>query len=1821
MATDPELRGEIAAGEPREDLAARAAWGGAPELFAEVEPAVRFTAGVSGPGLAARNAGNDRAPRPAAASAWAPADDRGNWTLTGPRNIGGRISALAVARSDPQRWYAGSASGGPYRSNDGGQTWFPLWHDETSLAVGAIAVSPQDPDKVYVATGENDPAGLAIRGHGIFVSTNGGEDWLAQAPGAAPHPPHHQGFDAIAVDPTNADHCLAVGKDGIFHTRNGGGDWNHVQNGTYFSDVAFLDGRVYLVRGTSTAGEGAIFRIDNPLSLTTVAAFEAELANPANQKVVAGPLAAHEAWPGRGKIAVFSGPPGRIYARFVDTQGRHIGVWRCTNPRAGNAAATTWRRQEEHPDWVEEDQGAYNLAIAVNPDDRRQVATGMVLIHASNDGGVGWSRAMYWGLHDDGLRSHHADQHQFTVSPDGHLWVGNDGGIFESENWADGGSVFYSRPVPPGAVRWRRRDLGITASQMYDLNQSSLLPGLQAMGMQDNASHMTTGGATWRQVGGGDGSFILFDSDDPYRYLVTTQNDIGAAQFPGYRDRHFPEEQPPGAPVTDRSVEQGFRPEDGPAFVADSDRHPTDPGRVLLAREGRLYGGRAETGENWRVEPVGSALDLVYEPGSLDRAEVRVAATLGAVRLGFVPGLISRRGRHEPLTDPAPWPAVVRLQGRLPGPFQLVDGDQLVVELDGVEHRATFSAAAVGDIGAVTVAEAVRVLTAAFPDTVTVLPAFRDMAAAVELTTRGLGAGQTITLSGPAVAPLPVDGLSPLGVNAGTYRGTDGLPASVTVGSSGFDHASSRVGRDLSGADRLDVSINGGPVRSVDLTGLPDRGNVSPGELAALLRAALAGDDVDVVAGTVTKWIRLTAHDGSSVLAAGSAAARLGLDSIEQESLALFGWSNAEVNGKHHVRNRNSFNLEPPGPAPLELSLSDGSSTAGPIQITAGSVGNLRSVTVEELYRIVVGLLDGSGVNVDVQLEMRVRGAPPSEVVLSDARPGEAWVGSEDGRVFRSEDGVAWTEVGSAEFRLGSSPIEAIALHPTDAATAFVGILSAGSTGHLPTLFKTTTGGNTWDRIDGVKVDGKFVGVHAIEIDPKAPDEVFVATSGGVFRSSDGGTTWRRFNEGLPNVPITDLAFEPMTGRLRAGAWGRGSFVRTVRAVTPNDVQLFLRASESDDGSGRPAPALPSLFAADPAPARPSSPDVKFVHALSAELAARRVDGVEFDLDLVNDPVVPGGAGVLLVQVHNAAALPASTVRIVVLHAPVDVGPPHLPSDFWTTFRAGGLAGQVGSWTVLADHTVPAPMPAGAPLVESLPAAWPADLGGPALGLLVLVEATGDLIEDGALTVEGLLTTERRAAYRQFPVVAADAARTLLMRASAGRTFEVAAPASAVGADASAAVDIAGGMVSGTTGLVEVVAAAGPAGATIALPATAALAVFEAPMDVTIDFDDTDGDFANIHQATPFEIARFVEARLLADGAQASIYPYPVGIRLRGLGGATISPTGGRARAALGWTAGHVAVLEATAADGFNFAGSGNPRLRLRIRGQRTHNIDIELDRHHFRDLRSVGGRRLAILVNRALAREQLPRLVRAEVIYGLAIYAEFDGTVTAAGTGATELGLPTDPFGWMVVAPGLVDLDGKSMTLTVRNGVNVRFDRYPHLLPDPAAATPAQVRRVINEHLAVANMPVRAVVGRSDLVAGALATSRQVPAVPPDAIFEYHGGYLAARLDGGEENHLYLRVANRGNLAAVDAVAKLHLLDMGATPIGRREVDDETVTVPAQGAEFVHFRFAAPDDTAGVWLLATAGLELPAAAWNSPREVLAWAAANRGAVLERFGI
>src|SRR5206468_9545966 len=105
------------------------------------------------------------------------AEQTGSGTGVGAPYSAGRVAALAVDPRDPKVVYMGAAGGGVWKTTDGGQHWTPLTDDQPSLATGAIALAPSNPDIVYVGTGEQNNSGDSYYGAGVLKSTDGGATW------------------------------------------------------------------------------------------------------------------------------------------------------------------------------------------------------------------------------------------------------------------------------------------------------------------------------------------------------------------------------------------------------------------------------------------------------------------------------------------------------------------------------------------------------------------------------------------------------------------------------------------------------------------------------------------------------------------------------------------------------------------------------------------------------------------------------------------------------------------------------------------------------------------------------------------------------------------------------------------------------------------------------------------------------------------------------------------------------------------------------------------------------------------------------------------------------------------------------------------------------------------------------------------------------------------------------------------------------------------------------------------------------------------------------------------------------------------------------------------------------------------------------------------------------------------------------------------------------------------------------------------------------------------------------------------------------------
>lgn len=150
------------------------------------------------------------------------------WTERGPGNVGGRTRGLIVDPDDASRntWFAGSVSGGIWKTTDAGITWVNKTPNLPNLATVTLAMAPSSHNVIYAGTGEGFSNTDAVRGDGVWKSTDRGETWTQIASTASN--PDFSYVNRVVVDPANANTVLAATNTGIFRSVDGGSSWTKV---------------------------------------------------------------------------------------------------------------------------------------------------------------------------------------------------------------------------------------------------------------------------------------------------------------------------------------------------------------------------------------------------------------------------------------------------------------------------------------------------------------------------------------------------------------------------------------------------------------------------------------------------------------------------------------------------------------------------------------------------------------------------------------------------------------------------------------------------------------------------------------------------------------------------------------------------------------------------------------------------------------------------------------------------------------------------------------------------------------------------------------------------------------------------------------------------------------------------------------------------------------------------------------------------------------------------------------------------------------------------------------------------------------------------------------------------------------------------------------------------------------------------------------------------------------------------------------------------------------------------------------------------------
>jgi hypothetical protein len=433
----------------------------------------------------------------------------------GDEPVGGRTVGIAVAKGG-RRVYAATACGGVFRSDDGGTSWASMMEGfdldpanfaSASLACGAIAIDPMDPDRVYVGTGEGETYAIfsarivsalpAYRGVGPIRSDDGGATWVAEPTAAGAPALAGEAFFALAVDPGNREHVIGATSSGLFRrvAQGAGFEWARVRPGVH-SSVAAAGAGASTTFFAAEWGKGVVKSPDG------VAWTTAGSGLPSNDV-------------GRISLGVQPGSAAVVYALIArDSNGTLHGVYRL------DVTTGKWQAVAGPPDVLPApdggSQGSYDLAIAVDPADVRRIYLGGSYADVQPFPGSVWRadiRASGSGWKCTNTRSigthAHADVHVLTHTPGepNELWCGCDGGLFLNRD-------------PGGTGEFAGLNTGLSCLCSNFIAQHPTDPNIIFTGLQDNGTARTPGGPMWTHVNSGDGGYCLIDWADPARVLT-----------------------------------------------------------------------------------------------------------------------------------------------------------------------------------------------------------------------------------------------------------------------------------------------------------------------------------------------------------------------------------------------------------------------------------------------------------------------------------------------------------------------------------------------------------------------------------------------------------------------------------------------------------------------------------------------------------------------------------------------------------------------------------------------------------------------------------------------------------------------------------------------------------------------------------------------------------------------------------------------------------------------------------------------------------------------------------------------------------------------------------------------------------------------------------------------------------------------------------------------------------------------------------------------------------------------------------------------------
>jgi photosystem II stability/assembly factor-like uncharacterized protein len=434
-----------------------------------------------------------------------------NWKprAIGPAGMSGRITTIDALADNPDFIVVGSASGGVWKTINGGGEWTPLFDEQATINIGSVAIQQNNPAVMWVGTGEGNPRNSLNIGEGIFKTIDGGKSWKKMGLEKT------MNIHRILINPTNPDvvYAGAIGNPyaehpdrGVFKTTDGGNSWEKI---LYTNDTSGVGDMVMDPSNPNKLFAAMYQHRRTPWSLKSGgpgSGLYVTLDAGKNWKKLGKENGLPDGDYGRIGLAIARNNPKRVYALIEATKN---GLYRSDD------GGENWELVNSDPEWVT-NRAFYFQDISVDPENENRLWLIYQMISASEDGGKTFKVVIpYNGIHPD----HHA----FWINPKNGKFIidGNDGGIGitrdRGKNW------IFDEKLPVG--------------QFYHINVDNELPYNVMGGMQDNGSWRgpaytwINGGIKnyyWESLWGGDGFDVMPDPEDAnWVYAMSQGGSLG----------------------------------------------------------------------------------------------------------------------------------------------------------------------------------------------------------------------------------------------------------------------------------------------------------------------------------------------------------------------------------------------------------------------------------------------------------------------------------------------------------------------------------------------------------------------------------------------------------------------------------------------------------------------------------------------------------------------------------------------------------------------------------------------------------------------------------------------------------------------------------------------------------------------------------------------------------------------------------------------------------------------------------------------------------------------------------------------------------------------------------------------------------------------------------------------------------------------------------------------------------------------------------------------------------------------------------------------